>query len=104
VAVRLARAEDRRAVADPVDARERTVSLVRARTNLSRTAGVVSASSVVSHTEPVHTTLAPRTMAAAIWRPLAMPPAASTGRPSTASTMSGMSTMLPMSPVCPPAS
>jgi hypothetical protein len=55
-------------------ARERTVSLVRARTNFSRTAGVVSASSVVSHTEPVHTPLAPRTMAAAIWRPLAMPP------------------------------
>ena len=43
-------------------------------------------------------------MAAAIWRPLPTPPAASTGMGATASTTSGHSTMLPTSPVWPPPS
>ena len=64
----------------------------------------VSASSVVSHTEPHHTPSAPRASAAAIWRPRAMPPAASTGTGATASTTSGTSTIVATSPVWPPAS
>ncbi|GKU48006.1 hypothetical protein NJB14194_46230, partial [Mycobacterium montefiorense] len=40
------------------------------------TTGSVSASSVVSQTEPHHTPSAPSASAAAIWRPRAIPPAA----------------------------
>ena len=68
------------------------------------TTGWVSASSVVSHTEPHHTPCAPSAIAAAIWRPRPMPPAPSTGMSPTASTISGISTIVPISPVCPPAS
>ncbi len=57
----------------------------------------------VSQIEPVHTPSAPSAIAAAIWRPDPMPPAASTGT-STASTTSGMSTIVATSPVWPPAS
>src|SRR3546814_8278995 len=46
-------------------------------------------SSVVSHTDPHHTPWAPSAMAAATWRPLPIPPAASTGVGATASTTSG---------------
>ena len=63
----------------PVSERDRTVSADVAARNFSFTTGWVSASSVVSHTEPHHTPSAPRARAAAIWRPRAMPPAASTG-------------------------
>ncbi len=49
----------------------------------------MSASSTVSHKDPVHTPDAPMTMAAAIWRPEPMPPAASTGNGATASITSG---------------
>ena len=62
-------------------------------------------SSVVSHTEPVHTPWAPSASEAATWRPEPMPPAPSTGTSGpTASTTSGVSTMLAISPVWPPAS
>ncbi len=88
----------------PVRDRDRIVSRELASRNFSLTAGWVSASSVVSHTEPHHTPSAPSARAAAIWRPLAMPPAASTGVGATASTTSGTSTMVAISPVCPPAS
>ena len=88
----------------PVIDRDRSVSDDVARRNFSFTTGWVSASWVVSHTEPVHTPCAPRAIAAAICRPRAMPPAASTGRGATASTISGTRTMVAMSPVCPPAS
>ncbi len=88
----------------PVIERERTVSLEVAAMNLRWIAGSVSASAVVSHTEPHHTPSAPRARAAAIWLPLAMPPAASTGVGATASTISGTSTIVAISPVCPPAS
>ena len=69
--------------------------------NFSFTTGSVSASSVVSQTEPHHTPSAPRASAAASWRPRAMPPAASTGIGATASTTSGTSTMVAISPVWP---
>ena len=49
--------------------------------------------------EPHHTPWAPSAMAAAIWRPDAIPPAASTGAGATASTTSGTSTMVATSPV-----
>ena len=88
----------------PVDARERTVSDEVAARNFSFTTGCVSASSVVSHTDPHHTPCAPNAIDAAIWRPLPMPPAASTGVGATASTTSGMSTIVLISPVWPPAS
>ena len=74
------------------------------RRNFSFTTGWVSASSVVSHTDPHHTPWAPSAIAAAIWRPVAMPPAASTGVGATASTTSGTSTIVAISPVWPPAS
>ena len=62
-------------------------------------------SSVVSHTDPVHTPCAPSASEAATWRPEPMPPAPSTGTSGpTASTISGVSTMLAISPVWPPAS
>ncbi len=73
----------------PVFARERSVSADVAARNFSLTTGCVSASSVVSHTEPHHTPWAPSASAAATWRPSAMPPAASTGVGATASTTCG---------------
>ncbi len=63
-----------------------------------------SASSTVSHSEPVHTPWAPRASAAAICRPVPMPPAASIGVGATASMTSGHSTIEPISPVWPPPS
>ena len=83
----------------PVSDRDRMVSREVAARNFCFTAGWVSASSVVSHTEPHHTPSAPRASAAAICRPLPMPPAASTGVGATASTTSGTSTMVETSPV-----
>ena len=88
----------------PVSERDRTVSLDAAARNFCFTTGWVSASSVVSHTDPHHTPSAPSAIAAAIWRPFPMPPAASTGVGATASTTSGTSTMVETSPVWPPAS
>ena len=88
----------------PVSERERMVSREVAATYFCFTTGCVSASSVVSHTEPHHTPAAPSASAAATWRPRAMPPAARTGVGATASTTSGTSTMVAISPVCPPAS
>ena len=88
----------------PVNERDRTVSDEVAARNLSLTTGIVSASSVVSQTEPHHTPSAPSASAAAIWRPRAIPPAASTGTGATASTTSGTSTIVETWPVCPPAS
>ncbi len=88
----------------PVIDRDRTVSEELAAKNLSLTTGTVSASSVVSQTDPHHTPSAPSARAAAIWRPRAMPPAASTGTGATASTTSGTRTMVATSPVWPPAS
>ncbi len=60
----------------PVSERDRMVSRDVAARNFCFTAGWVSASSVVSQTEPHHTPSAPRARAAAICRPLPMPPAA----------------------------
>src|SRR5436190_607845 len=88
----------------PVSERDRTVSADDAARNFSFTTGSVSASSVVSHTDPHHTPSAPRARAAASCRPRAIPPAASTGMGATASTTSGTSTMVEISPVWPPAS
>ena len=88
----------------PVIERERWVSADVAASIFSLTAGLVSASSVVSQTEPHHTPWAPRAMAAAICRPRPMPPAPSTGTGATASTTSGIRTIEPISPVWPPAS
>jgi hypothetical protein len=83
----------------PVRDRERTVSADVAARNFSLTTGWVSASSVVSHTEPHHTPAAPSDLA-----PAPMPPAPITGAPPTASTTSGRSTMVAIWPVWPPAS
>ena len=70
--------------------------------------GAVSASSVVSHTEPVHAPSAPIATAAAICLPVTMPPAASTGVElpiaAKASSTSGISTSVVTSPQWPPAS
>ena len=88
----------------PVNERERTVSRDVAFRYDSICLGGTSASSTVSQRDPVHTPAAPMTMAAAIWRPEPMPPAASTGSGATASITSGHSTMDPTSPVCPPPS
>ena len=88
----------------PVSDRDRRVSPDPAESILSLTTGWVSASSVVSHTEPHHTPAAPSAMAAAIWRPRPIPPAPSTGTGATASTISGIRTMEAISPVWPPAS
>ena len=82
----------------PVSDRDRIVSAEVAARNFSFTTGWVSASSVVSHTDPHHTPWAPSAIAAAIWRPRPMPPAPSTGR-DVASTISGINTMVPISPV-----
>ena len=70
--------------------------------------GAVSASSVVSHTEPVHAPAAPIATAAAICLPVTIPPAASTGTSlptaAIASNTSGTSTSVRTSPQWPPAS
>ena len=89
----------------PVHERERTVSRLRGRRGSAPSApAATSASSTVSHSEPVHTPCAPIASAAAICRPVPMPPAASTGVGATASITSGQSTTLPISPVWPPPS
>ena len=89
----------------PLITRERTVSRDPAAVSFSSTAGAVSLSVVVSQIEPVHTPSAPSAIAAAIWRPDPIPPAARTGtRSPTASTTSGTKTIAATSPVCPPAS
>ena len=62
----------------PVRLRERTVFADDAYSIFSFTVGIVSASLVVSQTEPHHTPAAPIAMQAAICRPVAIPPAAST--------------------------
>ncbi len=72
--------------------------------NFFFTTSPVSASSVVSHTEPHQTPCAPRAIAAATWRPVPMPPAPSTGVGCSASTTCGTSTIVAMVPVWPPAS
>ena len=80
---------------------ERTVSRERASIIFSRKISEVSDSCVASHTEPVHTPAAPIAMHAAIWRPVMMPPAASTGTLRIgliARSTSGMSTMVETSP------
>ena len=63
----------------PVRLRERTVWREFAASIFSFTAGAVSASAVVSHTEPHQAPAAPIAITAAICRPVTMPPAASTG-------------------------
>ena len=89
----------------PVKARERTVSVDVAASSFSvTTAAAGSFSTTVSQIDPVHTPSAPSAMAAAICRPVPMPPAASTGTGAMASTTSGMSTIVATSPVWPPAS
>jgi len=89
----------------PVMARDRTKSRDVAARRLADTSGDTSASAVSSQTDPVHTPWAPRAMAASIWRPSAMPPAARTGTSGpTASTTWGTSTMVEISPQWPPAS
>ena len=89
----------------PVRPAERTVSRDVAAKNFCTVCGAVSASSVVSHTEPVHAPSAPIATAAAICLPVTIPPAASTGTaPSIASMTSGMSTSVVTSPQWPPAS
>ncbi len=76
-----------------------------AASNFSMTSGAVSLSATVSHIDPVHAPCAPIAIAAAIWLPRPMPPAASTAVSGpTASITSGQSTTDEISPVCPPAS
>ena len=65
----------------------------------SRCAGSAWASVEFNHMEPSHTPSAPMLIAAMICWPLAMPPAASTGRGATASTICGHSTSEVTSPV-----
>ena len=77
---------------------------IEAARNFCLISGGVMSSSVDSHTDPHHTPAAPSASAAAICRPLAIPPAARTGRPSARSTISRVSTVVAMVPVCPPAS
>ena len=62
----------------PVRLRERTVLRGPAASIFCFTVGVVSASAVVSQTEPHQAPAAPIAMQAAICRPVAMPPAAKT--------------------------
>jgi len=88
----------------PVHERERTVSWLVARSSDSCCGIGTSASSTVSHSDPVQTPSAPSISAAAICRPSPMPPAASTGIGATASITCGHSTRLPISPVWPPPS
>ena len=96
--------ERRKRACLPVIARVRTVSPVSAASNFSRAKRSNSDSAVVSQTEPHQTPCAPNARAAAICRPLWIPPAANTGVGVTALTISGISTMPPISPVWPPAS
>ena len=84
--------------------RLRTVSRLPAFEYAACWAGVISASSTISHSEPVQTPCAPSASAAAICCPLPMPPAASTGTGATSLTTCGHSTIEPTSPVWPPAS
>ena len=89
----------------PVSDRERTVSRDVAASSFSVTSGAMSLSATVSQIDPVHAPCAPIAIAAAIWLPRPMPPAASTGVSGpTASITSGQSTTDEMSPVWPPAS
>src|SRR5712664_3962688 len=91
----------------PVRPLERTASRDEAAIIFSRKISVVSDSTVASHTEPVQTPAAPIAMHAAIWRPVMMPPAASTGTSRIgliALITSGTSTMVETSPQWPPAS
>ncbi len=88
----------------PVSERDRSVPLEPASIIFFLTVGSVSASSVVSQTDPHHTPAAPRAIAAAICLPRPMPPAPRTGTGAMASTISGMRTIVPISPVWPPAS
>ena len=84
--------------------RLRTVSRLPAFTYAACWTGVFSASSTISHCEPVQAPCAPSASAAAICWPLPMPPAASTGTGATSLTTCGHSTIEPTSPQCPPAS
>ncbi len=81
---------------------ERTVSRDVAASIFSLVCGAVSASSVVSHTDPVHAPAAPIATMPAICLPVTMPPAASTGTllpiASSASSTSGISTSVDTSP------
>jgi len=88
----------------PVTERERTVSRLPAARSCSFSTSGFELSLTVSQIDPVHAPCAPIAIAAAIWRPEPIPPAASTGVGATASMTSGHSTMLPTSPVCPPPS
>ena len=94
----------------PVRPAERIVSREDAASIFCLVYGAVSASSVVSHTDPVQAPAAPSATEAAICRPVTIPPAASTGvsRPPGTSAMasrtSGISTIVVTSPQCPPAS
>src|SRR5439155_21616844 len=63
----------------PVRHLDRTVSRDLAAIIFSRKISEASDSVVASQTEPVHTPAAPIAMQAAIWRPVMIPPAASTG-------------------------
>jgi NAD(P)H-dependent flavin oxidoreductase YrpB (nitropropane dioxygenase family) len=63
----------------PVRLRERTVCRELAERNFSLITGAVSASAVVSHTEPVQAPSAPIAIQAAICLPVTMPPAARMG-------------------------
>jgi len=88
----------------PVTERDRTVSRLPAARKDSFWASGDADSVTVSQIEPVQAPWAPMASAAAIWRPVPIPPAASTGLGATASITSGQSTMLPTSPVWPPPS
>src|SRR4051794_2633448 len=72
----------------PVRPFDRTVSADVALSNFSTVWGAVSASGVVNHTDPVHAPAAPSATAAAIWRPVTIPPAARTGTSRTERTAS----------------
>ena len=92
----------------PVRPADRMVSREPAARNFCTVYGAVSASSVVSHTDPVQAPAAPIATQAAICRPVTIPPAASTGtllpRPASASSTSGTRHSVDTSPQCPPAS
>src|SRR6187455_2472971 len=91
----------------PVRPFERIASREDAAIIFSRKISEVSDSTVASHTEPVQAPAAPIAMQAAIWCPVMMPPAASTGTSRIgliALITSGTSTMVDTSPQCPPAS
>ena len=83
----------------PVRPADRMVSRDVAASIFCTVCGAVSASSVVSHTEPVHAPSAPIATAQPICLPVTIPPAASTGTaPSIASITSGMRTIVVTSP------